>query len=377
MKNHKEKIVIVGGKLQGSEAAYLGREAGFHITLIDMDPNVPVQGLVDKFICGDALQETGEIRDALDEADMILPTLENDYVLNGLVRISKERGYTLAFDMDAYTVTEDKFKSDKLFLENDIPCPKYFPLGKLPYIAKPNAQSGSHGVKYLDTLEELNTFVCQKPDNYIVQEYVTGPSFSAEIIGKPGDYRVYEITEIFVDDVYDCYLAAAYRTIDAKTRKAIVDNTIKIAELLKLKGIMDIEVILCDDGIRVLEIDARLPSQTPIAVYKATGINYISELYDLFCSGGFTKPMTDLELLGSYMNWAFVNGKGHPEGEHIMTGGGILSYMQGLCETSELISDYVPGSQNWRGVFINSGLNYDDIKAKEKLMIEEVYRNIR
>ena len=33
------KIVIVGGKLQGSEAAYLGREAGIDIILIDRDPD--------------------------------------------------------------------------------------------------------------------------------------------------------------------------------------------------------------------------------------------------------------------------------------------------------------------------------------------------
>ena len=377
MKKYKGKIVIVGGKLQGSEAAYLGREAMFYVTLIDMDPNAPVQNLVDRFICGDVLQDAGEIRDALDAADMILPTLENDYVLEGLVRISKERGYALAFDMNAYIVTVDKFKSDKLFLENKIPCPQYYPLGKLPYIAKPNAQSGSHGVRYLDTLEELNAFVNQKPDNYIVQEYVTGPSFSAEIIGEPGNYRVYEITEIFVDDIFDCYLAAAYRTVDDSIRQEIEKNIIRIAELLKLKGIMDIEIIVCDDGIKVLEIDARLPSQTAIAVYKATGMNYISELFDIFCNGGFVKPMTDLKLLGSYMNCNFVNGEVHYEGEHIMTQGGILNYDHELCETSELISDYVPGSKNWRGIFINDGLNYDDIKAKEKLMIEEVYSNIK
>ena len=35
------KIAIIGGKLQGTEAVYLAKKAGFEIILIDRDAQVP------------------------------------------------------------------------------------------------------------------------------------------------------------------------------------------------------------------------------------------------------------------------------------------------------------------------------------------------
>lgn len=101
-------IVIVGGKLQGSEAAYLGREAGIEVVLIDRDPQAPARRLCTKFICGDVLSDDPEVLEALERADMILPTMENDGVLEGLDRICRERGYVLAFDWEAYKISSSK-----------------------------------------------------------------------------------------------------------------------------------------------------------------------------------------------------------------------------------------------------------------------------
>jgi len=49
-----------------------------------------------------------------------------------------------------------------------------------------------------------------------------------------------------------------------------------------LNGIMDVEVILHKGTLKVLEIDARFPSQTPTAVYESTGINMLALLADMF-----------------------------------------------------------------------------------------------
>ena len=42
------------------------------------------------------------------------------------------------------------------------------------------------------------------PENLIVQEFLEGPSYSLEIIGRPGAYRTYAVTQIHMDAVYDC-----------------------------------------------------------------------------------------------------------------------------------------------------------------------------
>ena len=57
------------------------------------------------------------------------------------------------------------------------------------------------------------------------------------------------------------------------------DISVKIAELIELKGIMDVEVIDDEGILKVLEIDARIPSQTPTVVYHSTGVNLLEELF--------------------------------------------------------------------------------------------------
>ena len=39
------RLAIVGGKLQGTEAAYLGLKAGYEVVLIDRRSDVPASGL--------------------------------------------------------------------------------------------------------------------------------------------------------------------------------------------------------------------------------------------------------------------------------------------------------------------------------------------
>lgn len=48
---------------------------------------------------------------------------------------------------------------------------------------------------------------------------------------------------------------------------------------------MDVEAILTRYGWRVLEIDARFPSQTPVTVYLSTGVNLAMALETCFLDG--------------------------------------------------------------------------------------------
>lgn len=366
------KIVIVGGKLQGSEVAYLGREAGIDVILIDMDPQAPAQKLCTKFICADVLSNAPEVQEALDSADMILPTMENYEVLEGLVRLSEEKGYVLAFDWEAYKITSSKIVSDKLFADNGLPCPGYYPDGELPFIAKPESESGSHGVKVLTTAKELESFIAEGKENYIVQEFVEGPSYSVEIIGRKGNYRTYEITEIFVDNVYDCNLAATLHTIEDGKKKLIEDLALSIAKLIDLDGIMDLEVIDHNGEIKILEIDARFPSQTPIVVYHASGMNYVKELYDLFCNGGFKDPQINKNHCSSLTHYLFFGNKFSSHGEHIMVEGRLLDYTEGICSRAIVISDYDKKEKVWRGTFINRAETLDMLEMDEALMRQEL-----
>ena len=128
------KIAIVGGKLQGTEAVCLAAAAGFESILIDADPQAVASRLADRFVCGDIVREDPQVIDALKEADLILPANENDQVLEAVERIAAREGLVLAFDAQAYQITKSKLRSDRLFHQNGIPAPAYYPAGKPPYM---------------------------------------------------------------------------------------------------------------------------------------------------------------------------------------------------------------------------------------------------
>ena len=71
------RVAIIGGRLQGVEAAYLAAEAGYYSVVVDRDGNAPASGLCDSFIRGDA-RERDVLENAFKNIDVIVPAIEND-----------------------------------------------------------------------------------------------------------------------------------------------------------------------------------------------------------------------------------------------------------------------------------------------------------
>ncbi len=359
------KAAIVGGKLQGTEAVYLAALAGIESILIDKNPEVPASGFCDEFVCGDIVAEDAQVIEALKRADFVLPANENSEVLEAIRKISEREGLKLAFDFDAYAVSSSKILSDKLFHENGVPAPVYYPQGEPPYIIKPSGESGSAGVRLVQTREEVEAFMaqCENPANWIAQEYLEGPSFSIEVIGNGRDYRTYAITQIHMDDVYDCCMVTAPCEIGEEKEREFAEIGEKIARLLNLKGIMDVEVIDDGRGLKVLEIDARIPSQTPIAVYYSSGNNLFAELADIALYGEFRHEKKGEKKYCAYEHYQIKDGRLMREGEHSMASAKALSVRKNFFESDVVISDFVSEKEPFKGIFVNWA---DHIKLLEK-----------
>ena len=48
-----KRVLVLGGKLQGLEAAYLMKKAGWHVTVMDKNPAAAAAGLADRFLQDD------------------------------------------------------------------------------------------------------------------------------------------------------------------------------------------------------------------------------------------------------------------------------------------------------------------------------------
>lgn len=350
------KIAIIGGKLQGIEAAYLAFACGFESILIDANPTAPASAMADRFVCGDVVRRDPAVVEAMKEADFVLPANENDQVLAAVCAICREEGLKLAFDMEAYRISQSKIRSDRLIHEAGIPAPRYYPGGSAPYVIKPSGESGSAGVRYAETAQEAEDFLaaCKNPENWIVQEYLEGPSYSIEVIGSPeAGYRTYTVTQIHMDHVYDCCKVTAPCEITDAQKAEFARVGKQLAELVNLHGIMDVEVIDDGEAFKVLEIDARIPSQTPIAVLYSSGMNLLSEIADVTVHGAFQSVQGDQKRYCAYEHYMRQDGRVVQEGEHMMSEAGPLIIAPNFFGSKIAISDYAGETEDFRGIFVN------------------------
>ena len=360
-------VGIAGGNLQGVEATYLALKAGWRTIVVDRRLRVPASGLCDRFVHLDVAQEDDLLK-AFRTVDLIVPALENQEALDRLVEFSHKHDIPLAFDPKAYVVSSSKVTSDALFQKKGIPAPLPWPRCGFPAVGKPDSASGSHGViifKNSASHENHLKRFGKGPD--VLQEYVTGPSYSMEVMGMPGQYLTLQTTELFMDDIHDCCRVTAPVPLSNDLDFELARISMALARAVNLKGIMDVEVILHRGQLKVLEIDARLPSQTPTAVFCSTGINMVAILGEIFCGNtlGIHK-IPENPAWVSYEHISVSPGGMYCRGEHIMSVDEPLHLIKNLFGADEVITNYRDGNQPFVATLINVAASEQILEEKRR-----------
>lgn len=372
------KTAIIGGRLQGVEAAYLSKKAGWTVVLVDKESHVPARDLADEFYQSDVLLDP-QLPEILAGCQLIIPALENQAALDQLILIADQIRVPLVFDPAAYRVSASKIASNQLFIRSNIPIPALWPDCAFPLVVKPSGSSGSDGVKRVADLGELEGmgFDPEKSPDWVVQEFLAGPSYSIEVIGFAGHYRTYQVTQLEMDHHYDCKRVLAPADLGPDLADTLRDIAERAAAALDLNGIMDVEVILDRDQLKVLEIDARLPSQTPTAVYHSTGDNLVEILGRCFSQGEWPAKMATSQERGVVYEHIRVS----PEnaeicGEHLISLAGPLQLLPGFWGADEALTDYQPDRDTWVATLINTGPTRQDAWAKRNRVLEAIARSI-
>lgn len=372
------KVAVVGGKLQGIEAVYLGLQAGWEVLLIDKSLHAPARGLAHSFFHLDVTKDTTELSLIFKDIDLIIPALENDGALQSLKSLAKRGQFPLAYDEAAYAVTSSKQKSDALFKEMGLPAPQTYPECGFPIIMKPSGLSGSQGIQRIDNPKELTAFDQNKDlrnGNWIIQEFLEGPSYSLEVFGINGNYSSLQPTIIEVDTMFDCKRVVAPAGLSKAMENRFDEIADAVAGAVNLKGIMDIEVILHKDELKILEIDARLPSQTPTAVLKSTGINMLELLYDIFNRGAI--PVIPAIRYEKPVIYEHIRVSPHTIevlGEHIIREARPLCYQMDFFGADEALTDFDPDHRSWVATLILSGKNKEEVIEKHYRVLETIRR---
>ena len=370
------KVAIVGGKLQGVEAAFLAREMGWEAVLVDRKSGVSASGLCQSFCQCDVAKDASSLRRVVEEVDLVIPALEDVTALGALQKCAADAHIPLAYDAGAYFITHSKKRSNHLFEKLGIPQPQNWPRCGLPLMAKPSVSSGSQGVSKISTKKELDDFIQHAGSQlgqWVLQEYVEGPSYSIEVLGWEGHYITLQVTELEMDEHYDCRRVIAPAQISESLDRQIKEMALIIAEGLNLTGIMDVEVIV-DRGVpKVLEIDARLPSQTPTAVYKSIGLNMLELLRDIFVANTMPAIPEVRAPRGVVYEHIRVSPDGLQfQGEHIMAGVGCLGSVPDFFGADVALTNFKPSSFPWVATLITTGENREQAWLKRERVIKNI-----
>ena len=370
-------MAVFGGKLQGVEATYLAHKAGWEVRVVDKNDQVPASGLCDSFVQADVTLGQDLFR-VLADVDLVIPALEDDDALSCLTRWCREAVVPFAFDPDAYAVSSSKLKSAELFSQSGLPVPLPWPDCGFPVLAKPSRGSGSEAVEIFHDVDALKRRFAAPfpPPGWVLQAYLDGSQHSLEVMGVPGHYRALQVTDLFVDEIYDCKRVVAPTGLSPERVAEFERLSLRIAEALQLRGIMDVEVILNQEGFKVLEIDARLPSQTPITVYGSTRQNMVHILGKLF-SDNFTETASGTDTVrGTVYEHIRVSSELlETKGEHIMTTGGPLYLRQDFFGADEVITDYDSAKKSWVATLIITETDRSSALTRRDRIVEEIAKH--
>jgi len=245
-------------------------------------------------------------------------------------------------------------------------------------VVKPDQASGSVGVAVIVHAKDLALYLSaqKNPDKIIIQEFLEGPAYSVEVLGKPGAYRVIQITDLGMDKTFDCNKVTAPTQLPAKHIRRFKEMAVAIAEEIGLVGIMDVEAIFCHNELQLLEIDARLPSQTPMAVYWSTGINMVELLCHLVlnkkeaASSGYERPVLIEHIKVCGHEIFFL-------GEHIMAEDGPLSQKTDFFGADEAITSFNEAKGCWVATLIFFGASQDEINRKRNSCHDKIMQHMQ
>jgi pyrrolysine biosynthesis protein PylC len=330
-------ICIIGGKLQGFEVTYLAHKAGMNVVLVDRREKPLIRRVVDIFHCFDVVREPEKLIELSENVDAIIPVNENLETIELLKSIKDELACPVLFDFDAYHISMDKKRSKDYFKSINIPTPVDKPTNP-PYFVKPPCESSSIGTSIIYDDEGLEGL----DPSMLIEEYVEGDVISLEVIGDGTHFSVVKETKIHIDGTYDCHMVTPIDNYP-EFRKI----TYELAKNLDLRGIMDVEAIDSPRGLKVLEIDARFPSQTPTAVYHSTGVNLVEMLMQAFLGEVQESDMVPETNYCIYEHLLLENGELKPVGEHVLSQGD--EYVQ--FHNSEGLEIFESRGENKNSVF--------------------------
>jgi carbamoyl-phosphate synthase large subunit len=163
----------------------------------------------------------------------------------------------------------NKIDTYNLFITNDILTPKEYHKDNIEFpvvIRKNEMGNGQKFVYIIDSFEEFSKIPIDHLENAIFTEFVEGQEFTIDVVCSQ-DSKVYSAVPRLRKEVKDGMVVFA----EIINNDLVVNNTIKLAEQLKLTGVNCVQCILNNNKCYFIEVNPRPGSGMDLST--AAGVN--------------------------------------------------------------------------------------------------------
>ncbi len=298
------KLLIIGASILQVPAIKKAKEMGFYVGVIDYNPNAVGVPLADKFFNVSTIDVEGVADAAKSFAPDGIMTLATDMPMRSIARATEKCGLP-GISMETAIKSTDKGEMIKCFEACGVEHPWYYILrdtddfdeviSKITYpcITKPTDNSGSRGVMLVHNEKELRDAVSYSAKNgrsrsVIVEEYMTGPEVSVEIIAVDGEPYVLQVTDKLTTGAphfVEMGHSQPSRLAECDLEK-IRDLACRAVKAVGIEnGPAHVEIILTKDGPKMVELGARMGGDciTTHLIPLSTGIDMIEATIRIAC----------------------------------------------------------------------------------------------
>jgi len=276
--NKSDKIMIFGGGMLQVSLIQTANKLGYFTIVIDPDLNAIGKNVADQFIVvsGNDFEKTLEIAETNHIKGIV--TAATDKPLLMMARIAELLNLPFPSEEAIYN-TINKFELKQILVKNRIPCAKgvLTNLSELntnlgnseiafPVIVKPIDSSGSRGVYYCESAEEISEMYVKSIkysnfDEILIEEYLEGSEISIEALVQNNNLYLIQITDKTVSpfpynvemghlqpsQFYDEHYDEIFQVLDMAVKALNLNNCALHPEMKITK-----------EGIKIVEIGPRL-----------------------------------------------------------------------------------------------------------------------
>lgn len=297
-----KKLMIVGASVLQLPGILKAKEMGLEVAVVDYNPQAVGIAYADKYYNASTMDEDAVLAAAEDYKPDGIMTLATDMPMRGVAKAASALGLH-GISYDTAVKATDKFDMIKAFKGHDVPSPWYYTVDSIealmalerrlsyPCVMKPTDNAGSHGVVLARSFEELlDSFEyshgCSRRGNVIIEEYISGPEISVEVMVVDGEVNVLQITDKLTTGVpFFVEMGHSQPTrFPADVRKSIRQVAAAACRAVGIdNGPAHVEMKVPARGPQMIELGARMGGDniTTHLVPLSTGIDMVKATIDV------------------------------------------------------------------------------------------------